>query len=214
MSPRRFLLFFAPLVTLGALSLAATASAGEGASSETIEPRASDVLELVRIAGSEAEGSVTLEAVLSPTVDSEVELEVLSPVGLRFATRRASARYRLQRGGATHRERLEVELSGAQPTLVRVRVHFLNEDGKRWMNVDRELRFRERVVDFDQVRVPVVRTAPDGSQTVEYLKRSEAKRRGGTTTVAPAAEPPKPDLPGGTGSRDEPDPPPAPVIQE
>ena len=133
------------LLGLAVLSLGSVAVAGP----ETVEPRASDALELVRIAGSEAEGSVTLEAVLRPTVDAQVELEVLSPVNLRFATSRRSARYQLKRGGATHRERLEVELSGVGPTLVRVRAHFLNEAGERWMNVDREMRFRERAVDFD-----------------------------------------------------------------
>lgn len=200
------------LLGLAALSLGSVAVAGGGP--ETVEPRASDALELVRIAGSEAEGSVTLEAVLRPTVDAQVELEVLSPVNLRFATSRRSARYQLKRGGATHRERLEVELSGVGPTLVRVRAHFLNEAGERWMNVDREMRFRERAVDFDQVRVPVVRIAPDGSRTVEYMERGEAKRQSGAPTGSPAGEPPQADPPRSTGSLGASDPPPAPIIQE
>ncbi len=214
MQPRRSHSLPALVIGLAALSLGPASVVGDEAGPGTAEPQAPDVLELVQIAGSEAKGSITLEAVLRPTVDAEVELEVLSPVGLHFASSRRSARYQLRRGGVTHRERLEVDLSGVTPIVVRVRAHLLNDAGERWMNVDREMTFKERSVDLEQVRVPVVRTAVDGSRIVEYMDPQEAKRHSGMPTSIPVEELPQTVLPPGARSLQDDDPPSAPVIQE
>ncbi len=145
---------------------------------DTGEPRPPNILELVQVGGGEAEGSVALEAVVRPVVDGEVELEVLSPAGLRFASRVRSPRFRIRRGGAVHREHLQVELSALQPTVVRVRAKLLDADGQPWLSLERELRFNQRTPDPLRLRIPIVRTAPDGSRTVEYMERGQAERRG------------------------------------
>ena len=143
-----------------------------------VGPRAPDILELVQVGGSEAEGSVTLEAIIHPVVDGEVELEVLSPTTLRFASRARSQRFQLQRGGPIQREHIQLELSGQEPTTVRVRARLLDADGQPWLIVDRELRFNQPSPDVSRLRVPIVRTSPDGSRRVEYMERGLAESRG------------------------------------
>lgn len=142
------------------------------------EPLPPNILELIRLSGGEAAGSVALEAVVRPVIDGEVELEVLSPAGLRFASRARSRRFTLQRGGDVHRERLQVDLPALQPTVVRVRATLLKADGQPWLSLERELRFNQPSPDPARQRVPIVRTAPDGSRTVEYMEHGEAERRG------------------------------------
>ena len=206
--PVRFPAVSALAVTLAILLGGATPVAPEPASTETVEPRPAEVLELVQVSGSGAQGTVTLEAILHPEIDADVELEVVRPAKPRLLSSRRSNRYTLSRGGPTHKERLELSFSGDEPRSVLVRVHFLNEAGERWMNVDREIRLEEPLIDPGQVRVPVVRTAPDGSRRVEYLKRENATRSHGAWEPLPRAKPPDPSpAPPLTGSPAEPDPP-------
>jgi hypothetical protein len=166
------------LIFVGTLFAARAFSAGDEPTPDTVEPRPPNILEIVQVAGTAGDTIVTVDAIVRPVVDGEVELEVLSPAGLRFAGRDRSPRYRIQRGGPVHRERLLVKTSPLHPTVVRIRANLSNEDGEVWLSVDRELRFNERAPDPSRARVPVVRTAPDGSRTVEYMERREAERRG------------------------------------
>ena len=166
------------LICVGTLFAGRAFSADDEPTPDTVEPQPPNILEIVQVAGAAGDKIVTIDAIVRPVVDGEVELEVLSPAGLRFAGRNRSPRYRIQRGGRVHRERLLVKTSPLHPTVVRIRVNLSNEDGEVWLSVDRELRFNQRAPDPSRVRVPVVRTAPDGSRTVEYMERREAERRG------------------------------------
>jgi len=165
------------LICVCALLAGRASGADDDSISDTIEPRPPDILEIIQVDGAAGDKIVTIDAIVRPVVDGEVELQVLSPAGLRFTGRDRSPRYRIQRGGPTHREQLRVELSSQRPTLVRIRANLLNADGEVWLSVDRELRFNQRAPDPSQVRIPIVHTAPDGSRTVEYIERSEAERR-------------------------------------
>ncbi len=166
------------LICVGALFAGMAFSADDEPTPDTIEPQPPNILEIVQVAGAAGDKIVTVDAIVRPVVDGEVELQVLSPAGLRFAGRDRSPRYRIQRGGRIHTERLLVKTSPLHPTVVRIRANVSNEDGEVWLSVDRELRFNERAPDPSRVRIPVVRTAPDGSRTVEYIERHEAERRG------------------------------------
>ena len=166
------------LVCAVALSFARVSAGDDEPAPERGEPRPPDILDLVQITAGAAEGGLTLEAVVRPVVDGEVELEVLSPAGLDFVSGIRSPRFRIRRGGATHRERLQVELSTRKPTVVRVRANLLKADGQTWLSMERELRFNQRPPDPSRRRIPIVRTAPDGSRRVEYMRRGQAERRG------------------------------------
>jgi hypothetical protein len=166
------------LICVATLFAARASSADDESTSETIEPQPPNILEIVEVGGAVGNRVVNIDAIVRPVVDGEVELQVLSPAGLRFDGRDRSPRYRIQRGGPVHREHLRVELSSQRPTLVRIRANVSNEDGEVWLSVDRELRFDQRTPDPSRVRIPIVRTAPDGSRTVEYIERREAERRG------------------------------------
>jgi hypothetical protein len=166
------------LICVGALFAGSASIADDESIPETIEPQPPNILEIVQVGGAVGDRIVAVDAIVRPVVDGEVELQVLSPAGLRFAGRDRSPRYRIQRGGPIHREQLRVEISSQRPTLVRIRANLLNADGEVWLSVDRELRFNQRAPDASEVRIPVVRTAPDGSRTVEYMERREAERRG------------------------------------
>jgi hypothetical protein len=166
------------LICVGTL-FSGRASIADGESiPEIIEPQPPNILEIVQVGGAVGDRIVAVDAIVRPVVDGEVELQVLSPAGLRFTGRDHSPRYRIRRGGPIHREHLRVELSSQRPTLVRIRANLSNADGEVWLSVDRELRFNQRAPNSSQVRIPIVRTAPDGSRTVEYIERREAERRG------------------------------------
>jgi len=207
------------LICVGTLFAGGAPVADDESIPETVEPQPPNILEIVQVGGAVGDRIVAVDAIVRPVVDGEVELQVLSPAGLRFAGRDRSPRYRIQRGGPVHREQLRVELSSQRPTLVRIRANLSNADGEVWLSVDRELRFNQRAPDPSRVRVPVVRTAPDGSRTVEYLERHEAERRGlrpeetgkpdatESDRRRPAAAAPDEDVPDG-------DVPATPVIQE
>jgi hypothetical protein len=201
------------LVCVGALFTVRASSADDASIPETVEPQPPGILELVQVGGAAGDSIVAIEAVVRPVVDGEVELQVLSPAGLRFEGRARAPRYRIQRGGRIHRERLLVEISPLKPTSVRIRANLSNADGEVWLSVDRELHFNKQAPDASRVRIPIVRTAPDGSRTVEYIERREAARRGLRSNGSPksgAAESHRQNpatLPGG-------DAPATPVIQE
>ncbi|MFP8879208.1 MAG: hypothetical protein VCE43_06955, partial [Myxococcota bacterium] len=166
------------LLGIAALALGQASVAEDEPVPEIGEPRPPDILELVQVAGSEAQGSVSLEAVVRPVVDGEVEIEVLSPTGLRFASSASSRRFLLRRGGAVYREPLQVDLPASQPVTVRIRARLLDADGQPWLSLDRELQFNQPSPDPSRKRIPVVRTAPDGSRSVEYMERDRAERSG------------------------------------
>lgn len=202
------------LICVTALFAARAFSANDESTPDTVEPRPPNILELVQIAGTAGDQVVTVDAIVRPVVDGEVELEILSPAGLRFEGRDRSPRYRVQRGGPVHRERLLVKTSPSRPTVVRIRANLSNEDGEVWLSVDRELRFNERAPDPARVRVPVVRTAPDGSRTVEYMERREAERRGFRPEGERKPNTDQPDRQSPAASSLDDDAPAAPVIQE
>jgi hypothetical protein len=202
------------LICVGTLSAGTTSIADDESNSETVEPQPPNILEIVQVGGAAGDRTVTIEAIVRPVVDGEVELQVLSPAGLQFAGGKRSPRYRVQRGGPTHREQLRVELSPPHPTLVRIRANLLNADGEVWLSVDRELHFNQRPPDPSRVRVPVVRTAPDGSRTVEYMERHEAERRGLRPEGAGKPDAAKPDPQSPSALPPDGDVPATPVIQE
>ena len=169
---------FILLICVGALFAGRASIADDESTPETIEPQPPNILEIVQVGGAVGDRIVAIDAIVRPVADGDVELQVLSPPGLRFVGRDRSPRYRIQRGGPIHRAQLRVELSSQRPTLVRIRANLSNADGEVWLSVDRELRFHQRAPDPSRVRVPVVQTAPDGSRSVEYMERDEAARRG------------------------------------
>jgi hypothetical protein len=186
------------VLSFGRVSLADSETPG------TSEPLPPDILELIQLPGPVTPGSVALEAVVKPVVDGEVDLEVLSPAGLRFTSRARSRRLVLRRGGPVHREPLLVDVPAGQATVVRVRATLMAADGKPSLILDRELRFNSPAPDLARQRIPIVRVAPDGSRSVEYMERGEAQRRGllrnePATQGAPAPSPrvPSAQQPGG-----------------
>ncbi len=202
------------LICVGALFAGRASNANDEPTSDTIEPQPPNILEIVQVAGAAGDKIVTVDVIVRPVVDGEVELQVLSPAGLRFAGRDRSPRYRIQRGGRIHTERLLVKTSPLHPTLVRIRANVSNEDGEVWLSVDRELRFNERAPDPSRVRIPVVRTAPDGSRTVEYMARRAAERRGLKPEGKQKPDADEPDRQSPAASSLDDDLPATPVIQE
>jgi hypothetical protein len=196
-----------PVVCVAALLLVSFAwtprlcTADGEAGHRTVEPSPPDLLQLVEVPGTAAPASVRLEAVLRPVVDGTVDLEIVSPPGLRFASTARSLRFTMSRRGASHREPLVVNLQPQKLTVVRVRATVLDESGRAWLQLDRELRFNEGPPDPARQRVPVVHVGPDGSRRVEYMERAEAQRRGllpSRPTGAPEKPPAEPALgPGG-----------------
>ena len=77
-----------------------------------------------------------------------------------------------------------------------------------------ELRFNERAPDPSRVRIPIVRTAPDGSRTVEYMERREAERRGLQPEGKQKRDADEPDRQSPTASSLDDDVPATPVVQE
>jgi hypothetical protein len=202
------------LICVGALFAGRASNANDEPTSDTIEPQPPNILEIVQVAGAAGDKIVTVDAIVRPVVDGEVELQVLSPAGLRFAGRDRSRRFRIQRGGRVHSERLLVKTSPLHPTVVRIRANLSNADGEVWLSVDRELRFNERGPDPSRVRIPVVRTAPDGSRTVEYMERREAERRGLQPEGKQKPDADEPDRQSPTASSLDDDVPATPVVQE
>jgi len=202
------------LICVGALFAGRAFGADDEPTPDTLEPQPPNILEIVQVAGAAGDKIVTVDAIVRPVVDGDVELEVLSPAGLRFTGRDRSPRYRIQRGGRVHRERLLVKTSPLHPTVVRIRANLSNEDGEVWLSVDRELRFNERAPDPSRARIPVVRTAPDGSRTVEYLERREAERRGLKPEGKRKPDADEPDRQSPAASSLDDDAPATPVIQE
>ena len=202
------------LICVGALFAGRALGADDEPTPDTIEPQPPNILEIVQVDGAAGDKIVTVDVIVRPVVDGEVELQVLSPAGLRFAGRDRSPRYRIQRGGPVHSERLLVKTSPLHPTVVRIRANLLNEDGEVWLSVDRELRFNERAPDPSRVRIPVVRTAPDGSRTVEYMERREAERRGLQPERKQKPDADEPDRQSPAASSLDDDLPATPIVQE
>jgi len=202
------------LICAGALFAGSAFGAEHEPTPDTVEPQPPNILEIVQVDGAAGDEIVAVDAIIRPVVDAEVELQVLSPAGLRFAGRDRSPRYRIQRGGRVHRERLLVKTSPLHPTVVRIRANLLNADGEAWLSLDRELRFNERAPDPSRVRIPVVRTAPDGSRTVEYMERREAERRGLRPDGKQKPDADEPDRQSPAASSLDDDAPATPIVQE
>jgi hypothetical protein len=165
---------------------------GQAAADETTsEVRPPDLLELVQVEGAPGRGPVALEAVVKPAMDATVELEVTEPAGLRFGTGRQVEVIELKRRGKQHRRRLHLDLGNGRTETVRLRLHVLNDEGKRWLSLDREIRFNQPHPEPSTDRVPVVQTLPGGRRIVEYMSREDTVRRG-----LPMKEPLKSTSPG------------------
>lgn len=156
-------------------------------SAETTEVSPPDILDLVQVGEVDPSGRVQLEAVVKPGIEGEVELQVISPEGLRFDSGSRSKRLTLARGTPENRERLTVDLSNRQPRTVRVRLLVYNDEGNVWLSMDKELRFNQAQADPSLERIAVVQELPDGTRIVEYMTRAQARQRGLTP-----AQPEKP----------------------
>ncbi len=165
---------------------------GQAAADKTTsEVRPPDLLELVQVEGAPGQGPITLEALVKPAMDATVELEVTEPAGLRFGTGKRVEVIELQRRGKQHRRRLHLNLGNGRTETVRLQLHVLNEEGKRWLSLDRVMRFNPPQTEPATGRVPVLQTLPGGKRIVEYMSREEAMRRG-----LPREEPVNGTLPG------------------
>ena len=151
----------------------------------TSEPQAPDWLELTQVGAASADGSVTFEAVVRPEADGDVELEIVSPPGLSFASGARSQRRQVRRDGPPVRERLSWNRSANPDTDVVVRLRLLDENGNPTLVIDRTLAIAERRAPAGQERVSVVRTLPDGSRIVQRMTRAEARRQGLTVEEPP-----------------------------
>ena len=147
-------------------------------SAETTEVSPPDILDLVQVGEIDPSGRVQLEAVVKPGIEGEVELQVISPEGLRFDSGVRSKRLTLARGTPENRERLTVDLSSGEPRTVRIRLLVYNDEGNVWLSMDKELRFYQTQADPSLERVPVVQELPDGTRVVEYMTREQARQRG------------------------------------
>ena len=160
-----------------------------------VEPSAPDVLDFV-ISGAESPvGTVTVEAVIKQSVDSEAELVIDDPGGARLASGAKTKHFTLKRGGQASRERVSVDVSDGKPRTVKARVRLLGADGKVWGIVEKELKMNQPTrakAALEKKRVPVVHTRPDGSRVVEYLSAEDAVKRGLPAKGLPAPASPAP----------------------
>lgn len=146
-------------------SITTTAPTNEAAHAE---PHAPDLIDLAVVEEDPATGAVTVDVVISPQLDAAVEVEILSPAGLRFADAQPRRMLALRRGDAEKRERVRLSLPGRRTETLRVQLRVLDERGQPTMVITREKVFNPPVPN-GPARVPVVHTLPDGSRIVEYV---------------------------------------------
>ena len=144
----------------------------------TSEPEPPDWLELSSVGDVSPGGVAVFEVVVRPEVDGEVDLEILSPEGLRFASGARSLRRRMRRAGPSLRERLSWNTATDPGTRIAVRLSVVDEDGNPSLVVDRSLKVTGLPAAAAQELVAVVRTLPDGSRIVQRMTRAEALRQG------------------------------------
>lgn len=148
------------------------------------EPQPPDVFDLVSMGAGKTADWVNVEAVLKPNLDSDVELEIAAESGVKLATGGRKKPFKLKRGTAEVREKLEVDVSDGKAHTLKVKLRLLNADGKPWMVIDREVRVTKpgsaasAAVSTDDERVPVVHVLADGTKVVERISRKEARARG------------------------------------
>ncbi len=125
-----------------------------------------------------AQGQVKVVAKVDPARDCQVQLEILAPANQRFESGGRMLPFNLTRGGDGFREDLMVDVSGGQPTTLRVALHLLDSNGNRTMSLEQRLEFNRASSEAGQSRVPVVQTLPDGRKVVSYMTRQQAEDRG------------------------------------
>jgi hypothetical protein len=140
----------------------------------TSEPEPPDWLELSPVGDLSPGGVAVFEVVVRPEVDGEVDLEILSPATLTFASGARSQRRRMRRNETPIRERLSWNTATDPGTSIAVRLSVLDEDGNPSLVVDRSLKVTGLPTAAAQELVAVVRTLPDGSRIVQRMTRAEA----------------------------------------
>jgi hypothetical protein len=185
LKPGRLSLWLAVFISLHfSLGMAA-----EPAANEAQPP---DVLDLVVTGTGRTADWINVEAVLKPAIDSQAMLEVEAASGARLVSGGHKKSLSLKRGTAAAHEKLEVNIADGQPHKVRVKLRLLNDEGKTWMVIDREVKVQKTSAApppppaADDERVPVVRTLPDGTKIVERMTRREARKLGLPENGVPA----------------------------
>lgn len=143
------------------------------------EPSVPDVLDF-SIADQGADGRVTLEAIVKPTVEGAAELEIVDPGGAKLASGKTKKALSLRRGEAKIREAVAVNASDGRPRTVRAILRMLDDEGKPWLVVTKEVTLNEPQSEpqAPSRRVPIVQILPDGTRIVEYITSAEAVARG------------------------------------
>lgn len=155
--------------------------------SATSEPLPPEWLELNLVGDVSPGGDAVVEVVIRPEADGDVDLEIVEPAALSFASGGRSQRHQVSREGPPVRERLAVNV-GANPAMrITVRLHLLDEDGNPSLVMDRSLSFGDLQTPRAQQRVAVVRTLSDGSRIVQHMTRAEALRQGLSIEERPPA---------------------------
>lgn len=156
-------------------------------------PKAPDVLEIVVVDNGQAEGTVTVEAVVKQKVTAKAELEIEDGGGTKLLPGGRKKQFMLRRGGAESRERVQVKGGRQQRRSIRATLRLLNPDGSLWMTIQRAVNLNEPAAPAADKLVPAVQTLPDGSRIVEYITSREAIARGlpaeGSPVSPPAAAP-------------------------
>ena len=187
-SPPRRLLPFSCLSLLLAFGM----SLGMAAEPAVNDPQPPDVIDLVVTGTGKTADWMNEEAVLKPSIDSAVELEVEAASGARLVSGGRKKPFTLKRGTAEVREKMEVNVADGKARTVKVRLRLLNAEGKPWMVIDREVQVSKPGAaapappPADDERVPVVQTLPDGTKIVERMTRREARARGLPENGVPA----------------------------
>jgi hypothetical protein len=128
-----------------------------------------------------------VEAVLKSNINSDAELEISADSAARFVSGGRKKSFKLQRGKAEMREKMEINVADGKEHLVKVKLRLVGADGKPWLILEREMRVSKAaarlapsaaVVSADDERVPIVHVLPDGTKVVERMSRKEAKARG------------------------------------
>lgn len=165
----------------------ALSKTGESAHGDrTVEPLPPDMLDLVQVGETSADGVATLEAAVKPTLDADVELEVSGPPGLVFrANGKAKQRFAVRRGGEGRKERFEIDLSDGEYKKVTARLRLLNAEGEAWLILDRSIEFNKPKAEGAPERVAVVIQLPNGKSIVQYMTREEAAKAPNAKIVEP-----------------------------
>lgn len=151
-------------------------SAGEAGHREPSPP---DVLDVIVLDDGSTDGNLSFDAVVKPAVNSPAELEIEDAGGAKFQSGQKSRKLNLRKGEPQVRERVQVNVAGAPPRSLKVRLRLLGQDGKPWLIMEREVKVNQaEPAEPSQRRVPVVRTLPDGTRMVEYMTSEEAVKRG------------------------------------